>query len=131
MLKSMSCPNIAAPGEALSTVLWIERMAHAASDRKTLMSLGFTELPISISAVHNMFITTACICSSMAFACGFLTLVGLRFMPYVLHRAGKRSLNSLPFLHISINNVDIYLTRSCTLGYWFVQMTYQMLFLTP
>jgi hypothetical protein len=33
-------------------------MGHAASDRKTSMSLGFTELAISISAVHNMFITT-------------------------------------------------------------------------
>jgi hypothetical protein len=57
MLKSISHPNIAAPGETCSTVWWVEQMTHAASDRKTSMSLGFTELPVSISAVHNMFIT--------------------------------------------------------------------------
>ncbi len=57
--KSNSCPNIAAPSEALSTVWWIEQITHAASDRKLLMSLGFTELAISIPAVHNMFIMTA------------------------------------------------------------------------
>ena len=60
-------------------------MAHAASDKKTSMSLGFTESAISISAVRSMFITTAWIRSSIAFACGFLTLVGLRFMPYESH----------------------------------------------
>jgi hypothetical protein len=59
MSKSMSRPNIAALGEAFSTVWWVEQMVHAASDRKTLVSLGFTELVILISAVHNMFITTA------------------------------------------------------------------------
>ncbi len=64
-------------------------MAHAASERKTLMSLGFTELAILISAVRSMFITTAWIRSSIAFACGFLTLVSLRFMPYESHRAQK------------------------------------------
>ncbi len=58
MSKSISCPNIAAPGEALSTVWWVKKMGHAASDRKTSMSLGFTELAISISAMLNMFITT-------------------------------------------------------------------------
>jgi hypothetical protein len=59
MLKSISYPNIAAPDEALSTVWWVEQKAHAASDRKNLMSLGFTELAISISAVPNyIFITT-------------------------------------------------------------------------
>ncbi len=62
-------------------------MAHAASDRKTPMSLGFTELAITISVVRSMFITTAWIHSSIAFACGFLTLVGLRVMPYESHRA--------------------------------------------
>jgi hypothetical protein len=59
MSKSMSHPNIAAPGEALSTVWWVEQMAHAASDKKMSMSLGFTELAILISAVFNMFIKTA------------------------------------------------------------------------
>ncbi len=34
-------------------------MAYAASDKKTLMSLGFTEMVILISAVRNMFITIA------------------------------------------------------------------------
>ncbi len=52
MSKSISPPNIAAPGEALSTVWWVGGMAHAASDRRT--SLELTESAISISAVHNM-----------------------------------------------------------------------------
>ena len=32
---------------------------------------------------------------SIAFACEFLTLVGLRLIPYLLHRVAKWSLNSL------------------------------------
>ncbi len=43
----MSRPNIAAPGEALSTVWQVEQMAYA---------VGFTKSAISISAVHNMFV---------------------------------------------------------------------------
>ncbi len=78
----------------------LEKMAHAAYDRKTSMSLGFTELAISISAVCNMFITTAWIRSSTAFACGFLILVGLQLMSYVLHRAQKKSLNLLLLSYI-------------------------------
>ncbi len=38
--------------------------------------------------------------SNIAFACGFLSLVGLRFIPYVLHRDWKWSLNSLPLSYI-------------------------------
>ncbi len=75
-------------------------MAHAAADKKTSMSLGFSELAILISAVRSMFITTAWIRSSIAFSCGFLTLVGLRFMSYESHRARKWSLNLLPLLSI-------------------------------
>ncbi len=100
MLKSMFLPNIAAPGEAFSTVWYVEQMTHAASDKKTLMSLAFTNLVVSSSAVRNMFVKTAWIRSSIAFAWAFLTLVGLRFIPYVLHRAWKWSLNLLPLLYI-------------------------------
>jgi hypothetical protein len=57
--NSLSHPNIAAPGEAFNTVWWAERMAHAASDKKMLMSLALTDLAISSSAVHGMFINTA------------------------------------------------------------------------
>jgi hypothetical protein len=75
-------------------------MAHAASGRKMLMSLGFAESFVLISTVRSMFIRPAWIHSSVAFACGFLTLVGLRFMPYESHRAWKWSLNSLPLSYI-------------------------------
>ena len=54
MSKSMSCQNIASLGEALSIVWWVEQMAHAASDRKMLMSLCFTGSAILISAVCNV-----------------------------------------------------------------------------
>jgi hypothetical protein len=57
--NNISCPNIAAPGEALSTVWWVEQMAHAASDKKTSMSFGFTISAISSSDVRNMLPMTA------------------------------------------------------------------------
>ncbi len=74
MSNNISHPNIAAPGEALSTVWWVERMAHAASDKKMSMSLGFTISAILSLDVRNMFPMMARIRSSIAFACGFLTL---------------------------------------------------------
>ena len=77
-------------------------MAHAASDKKTSMSMVFTESAILISAVRSIVITTAWIRSSIAFVCGFLTLVGLRFMPYESHRARKWSLNSLPLSYLLV-----------------------------
>ncbi len=60
------------------------------------MPLAFIILAISSSDVRNMFPRTAWICSRIAFACGFLTLVSLHYIPYVLHRDQKWSLNSLP-----------------------------------
>jgi hypothetical protein len=62
--------------------------------------------------------------SRIAFTCGFLTLVGLPFMPYVLHRAQKWSLNLLPLLYIKYQQCWYLLNQSCTLGYWFMQTTY-------
>ncbi len=63
--------------------------------------LGFIVSAISSSDVRNMFPRTAWICYNIAFACGFLTLVGLRFnIPYVSHRNWKWSLNTLPLLYI-------------------------------
>ncbi len=75
-------------------------MAHAASDKKMSMSLAFINSAILSLDVCNMFATTAWKCSSIAFVCGFLTLVSLCFIPYVLHREWKWSLNSLLFLYI-------------------------------
>jgi hypothetical protein len=36
----------------------------------------------------------------MVFACGFLIVVGLRFMPYELHYVSKCNLNSDPLLYV-------------------------------
>ena len=57
--KSMSHPNIAAPGEAFNNVWLVEQMAHAASDKKTSLSLAFTNLAILSLAVLSMFVNTA------------------------------------------------------------------------
>jgi hypothetical protein len=54
MLKSMSCPKMAAPGEALSTVGYVEQIAHAVLSRKTSTSLGVAESAISNSAVRSI-----------------------------------------------------------------------------
>jgi hypothetical protein len=59
ILKSISCPNIAALGEAFSTVWYVEHMANAASNKKTSMSLAFTNLAILSSAVCSMFVNTS------------------------------------------------------------------------
>ncbi len=69
-------------------------MALAALVRNVAMSLGATEMAISISAVeyHHydlMHSLQYSICLRV------LTLVGLRLMPYESHRASKWSLNSL------------------------------------
>jgi hypothetical protein len=48
----MSRPNIAAPGEAFSTVWYVERIAHAALSMKVSMSAGSTDLAMSISEVR-------------------------------------------------------------------------------
>ncbi len=75
MSNSMSLPKIAAPGEALSTVQYVERTVHAASVRKSNMSLGTTVSAMSNSAVWSMVMITVCICSNIAFTWGFLMLV--------------------------------------------------------
>jgi hypothetical protein len=59
MSKSISHPNIAAPGEAFNTIWWVEQMAHAASAKKMSMSLALTNLAISSSAARSMFVNTA------------------------------------------------------------------------
>jgi hypothetical protein len=59
MSNSISCPNIAAPGEAFTTVWWVEGMAYAASAKKMSMSLALTDSAVLSLAVHSMFVNTA------------------------------------------------------------------------
>ncbi len=106
-------------------------MAYVASDKKTSTSLAFMVLAISSSDVRNMFPRTAWICSSIAFACGFLTLVGIHFIPYVSHRDGKWSLNLLPLLYIMYWQRGYLLNQVYTLGYWFVLNSCQSKVLLP
>ena len=49
MSKSMSRSNIAAPGEAFSTVWYVYQNAHAVLSIDVSMSAGSTELAMSIS----------------------------------------------------------------------------------
>ena len=87
---------MAAPGDVVSTVWYVERTVQAASTRKVSMSASETVSCISRLAVRNMLIKTLCSRSSIAFACGFLTVVGLRLIPYDVHRDANSNLNSLP-----------------------------------
>jgi hypothetical protein len=50
--KSMSRPNIAAPGEAFNTVWYVEQIAHAALSMNVSMSAGSTDSAMSISEVR-------------------------------------------------------------------------------
>jgi hypothetical protein len=52
MSKSTSCPNIAAPGEAFSTVCYVEQIAHAALLMNVSISAGSTDSAMSISEVR-------------------------------------------------------------------------------
>ena len=63
---------------------------------------GVTESAMSNSAVRNICPRTWWTCSSIAFAWGFLTVVGLRFMPYESHRCSKCNLNSLPLSYVRV-----------------------------
>ncbi len=96
MSKSMSHPNIAAPGEAFNTLWYVEQISHAVSLINVSVSAGSTELAMSISEVRIIIPRTWWMRSQMAFACGFLIVVGLRSMAYKSHNVSKRNLNSNP-----------------------------------
>ena len=64
--------------------------------QEILVILCVTVSDMSSSEVHNIATITWCKCSSMAFTCGFLILVGFWIRPHVLHRSWKWHLNSLP-----------------------------------
>ena len=53
MSNNMSQPKMAAPGEAFSTVWYVEQMAQAAFVMNVSISLGSTEGAMSISAVQS------------------------------------------------------------------------------
>ena len=58
----------AAPGEALSTVWYVEQTAHPASVRKSDMSLGPTVSAMSYSVVQSIVMITWCIRSNIPLA---------------------------------------------------------------
>ncbi len=100
MSKSISRPKIAAPGEAFNTVWYDEWIAHAALSMNVSMSAGSTDSAMSISEVRIIVPRTRWMRSHMAFAWGFLIVVGLRFMPYESHSVSKCNLNSDPLSYI-------------------------------
>jgi len=52
MLKIISRPNIAAPGEAFNTLWYVKQDTHAVLSINVSMSAGSTELAMSISEVR-------------------------------------------------------------------------------
>ncbi len=119
MSKSMSRPNIAAPGEAFNTVWYVEQSAHAALSMTVSMSAGSTESAMSSSEVRIMVPKTWWMRSQMAFTCEFLIVVGLRFMPYKSHNVSKCNLNSDPLLCIKYWHLG-YLHNQILLTNWLV-----------
>ena len=55
MSKSISHPNIDAPGEAVDTVWYVEQIAHAALLMNVSISAVSTDLAMSISEVRIIF----------------------------------------------------------------------------
>jgi len=87
-------------------------MAHAALSRKSSASSGVTQLAVSISAVRSICPRTWCTCSKIAFACGFLIVVGLCLIPYESHRYSKFSLNSLPLSYTRYRHLGYLLNQN-------------------
>ncbi len=56
----------------------------------------------------------------MAFACGFLIVVGLHFLPYESHNISKCNLNSDPLSYIKYRHRG-YLHNQILLTYWLIQ----------
>ena len=74
------------------------RYRHFMKILKIVVYIYIDTWPMSMSSsiVQNMVIITWCSCSSIAFSCGFLKLLGLRLFSNYSHRASKWSWNSLP-----------------------------------
>jgi len=62
------CPKRVGPGEAFSTVWYVERIAQTALSINVSMSAGYTESAMSNSDVRIMVPKTWWACSQMAFA---------------------------------------------------------------
>ncbi len=90
------------------------QMAHAVLSRRTLTPLGVTEMVILISAVHSICLRTWCTCSNIAFACGFLIVVGLRLIliQHESNRYSKFNLNSLPLLYTKYQHLVYLLNQN-------------------
>ncbi len=89
MSNHMSVPNTAVPCDDFSTVWYVEQIAHAALTRKSSIISASTVSCMSKLDVRNMSVKTPWIRSSIAFACGFLIVVGLCLSPYESHRDSK------------------------------------------
>jgi hypothetical protein len=87
-------------------------MAHAVLSRKTSTSSGVTESAILISAVRNICPRTLCTCSNIAYACGFLIVVGLCLILYESYRYSKFNLNSLPLCYTRYQHLGFLLNRN-------------------
>ena len=81
MSNNISLPNTAAPGVVLSTVWYVEQIAQAAFVRNSSMSKAVQVSDILRLKVLIMSANTAWTLSRIAFACGLLIVVGLRFSP--------------------------------------------------
>jgi hypothetical protein len=97
-------------------VWYVERIAYAALSMNVLMSAGWTESAMSNSEVRIMVSKTWWMRSQMAFACGFLIVVGLCFMPYESHNVSKCNLNSymlsyIKYWHLGYLHNQILLTN--------------------
>jgi hypothetical protein len=77
------------------------------------MSAGGTESAMSNSEVRIIVPRTWWTHSQPAFACGFLIVFGLRFMPYESCNVSKCSLNSDPLSHVRYWHLGIWTTRFC------------------
>ena len=79
-------------------------MAHVASGRKASMSLVTNELAMSSSVVQSINVIR-CTRSSIAFACGFLALVGIHLISYDSHRYSASRITTWrlgPRLHAAV-----------------------------
>ena len=96
MSNNISLSKIAAPGVVPSTVWCVDQIAQPTLVNNSLITSDIQVSEMSKLLVLIMLLITACTLSRIAFYCGFLIVIGLRFSEYDSHKSSKNNLNFLP-----------------------------------
>ena len=100
--NSMSRLKTNCPGVACNVLWYSKRIAQATFAKMSPQGSTGSKFMLSKSLVRSMSFMTPWILSTMAFACGVFTVIGLYFIPKSLIRRQKSFLNLLPLSHMHL-----------------------------